>query len=119
MKPVLHFVMSETERATHPAHAALVGPCMAVSIAVFRDDGCVLIATRTKPPADGLWSLPGGRLELGETLASAALRELEEEVCVTASVIGFNRHVESIGRAADGTLTHHFVVASFVGKCFF
>ena len=70
---------------------------LAASIAVFRD-GKVLLATRTKPPADRLWSLPGGKVEAGETLEQAALRELDEEVGVTARIVGFNRHVEIFGR---------------------
>jgi ADP-ribose pyrophosphatase YjhB (NUDIX family) len=92
-----------------------VRPVLAASVAVFRD-GKVLLATRTKPPADQLWSLPGGKVEAGETLEQAALRELEEEVGVRARIIGFNRHVEIFGRDARGTVSHHFVVASFVGE---
>lgn len=90
-------------------------PVLAASVAVFRDDK-VLLATRTKPPADQLWSLPGGKVEPGETLEEAALRELEEEVGVKARILGFNRHVEIFGRDAKGGVTHHFVVASFVGE---
>ena len=90
-------------------------PVLAASIAVFRD-GKVLLATRTKPPADQLWSLPGGKVEAGETLEEAALRELDEEVGVTARILGFNRHVEIFGRDAEGAVTHHFVVASFIGE---
>jgi ADP-ribose pyrophosphatase YjhB (NUDIX family) len=88
-------------------------PVLAASVAVFRD-GKVLLATRTKPPADQLWSLPGGKVEAGETLEQAALRELEEEVGVVARILGFNRHVEIFGRDGTGGITHHFVVASFV-----
>jgi 8-oxo-dGTP pyrophosphatase MutT (NUDIX family) len=96
-------------------------PVLAASIAVFRDDGHVLIATRTKPPASGVWSLPGGKVEPGETLEAAALRELMEEVGVSARIVGFNRHVEIIQRepaetgSQSGRVSHHFVVASFVG----
>lgn len=93
---------------------AAARPVLAASVAAFRD-GKVLLATRTKPPADQLWSLPGGKVEAGETLEQAALRELEEEVGVKARLIGFNRHVEIFGRDAAGGITHHFVVASFVG----
>ncbi len=92
---------------------AAARPVLAASVAVFRD-GKVLLATRTKPPADRLWSLPGGKVEAGETLEQAALRELDEEVGVKARLIGFNRHVEIFGRDAQGLVTHHFVVASFV-----
>lgn len=101
----------------HDHLTAPVRPTIAVSIAVFREDGRVLLATRTKPPAEGCWSLPGGRLEPGETLFTGALRELQEEVGVQAEMVGFNRHVESIGfEGIDGALSHHFVVASFVGR---
>jgi ADP-ribose pyrophosphatase YjhB (NUDIX family) len=93
-----------------------IRPTLAVSLALFRGEGHVLIATRTKPPAAHVWSLPGGRVEPGETLEAAALREMEEEVGARGEIIGFNRHVEAIGRDMHGTLTHHFVVASFVGR---
>jgi ADP-ribose pyrophosphatase YjhB (NUDIX family) len=89
-------------------------PILAASIAVFRD-GKVLIATRTKPPGDGVWSLPGGLVETGETLEEGALRELMEEVGVEARIVAFNRHVQRIDRDDDGRIRHHFVVASFVG----
>lgn len=89
-------------------------PLLAASIAVFRD-GKALIATRTKNPGAGVWSLPGGLVEVGETLEEAALRELMEEVGVEARIVGFNRHVQRIDRDDEGRIRHHFVVASFVG----
>lgn len=94
---------------------AAARPVLAASVAVFRPDGRVLLATRTQPPADRLWSLPGGKVEAGETLEEAALRELKEEVGVSARILAFNRHVEIFGRDPAGAVTHHFVVASFVG----
>jgi len=106
---------SDSQRVVRfPGPARATRPVLAASIAVFRD-GKVLLATRTRPPADQLWSLPGGKVEAGESLEDAALRELEEEVGVTARIIGFNRHVEIVGREPDGAVTHHFVIASFVG----
>jgi mutator protein MutT len=99
-----------------PPVKAPIRPVLAASIAVFRPDGRVLIATRTKPPASDVWSLPGGKVEAGETLEEAALRELQEEVGVEARILGFNRHVEIIHREPDDRVSHHFVVASFVGE---
>ena len=87
-------------------------PILAVSAAVFRG-GRVLVVRRARAPMIGHFSLPGGVVETGETLAQAVARELEEEVGVSARIIGFNRHVEAIGREGDRIRTH-FVIASFV-----
>ena len=89
-------------------------PVLAVSIAVFRH-GRVLLATRTKPPFQGAYSLPGGRVETGETLQEAVLRELWEEVQVEARILAFNQHVETIVHDHEGRVQSHFVIASFAG----
>ncbi len=89
-------------------------PFLAASIAVFRD-GRVLLAQRAAAPYAGCYSLPGGLVEPGETIAEAALRELREEVGVEARIVGFNRHVEIIERDEAGAVRHHFVIASYVG----
>ena len=114
---------SITPAATAPAiEAEALGPrdypaapILSVSLAVFRA-GRVLLATRTRPPFVGQFSLPGGGVEAGETLIDAALRELREEVAVEARVIAFNRHVESIERDAAGAIRRHFVIASFAAE---
>ena len=90
-------------------------PFLAASIAVFRE-GRVLVASRTQPPLAALYSLPGGLVEPGETLAQAALRELREEVAVEAELLGFLRPVEIIERDADGRVRHHFVVFAHVAR---
>jgi ADP-ribose pyrophosphatase YjhB (NUDIX family) len=90
-------------------------PLLAVSVACFRD-GKVLLATRTRPPAKGALTLPGGLVEAGERLTEAALRELQEEVEVEAEIIGFNGHAERIERDAEGHIKHHYVIASFVAR---
>jgi 8-oxo-dGTP diphosphatase len=89
-------------------------PILAVSAAVFRG-GRVLIVRRARAPMIGHFSLPGGVVELGETLAAALARELDEEVGVSAEIIGFNRHVEAISREGERVRTH-FVIASFVAR---
>jgi 8-oxo-dGTP diphosphatase len=89
-------------------------PILAVSAAVFRH-GRVLIVRRARAPLIGHFSLPGGVVETGETLAQAVARELEEEVGVSARIVAFNRHVEAIGREGDRVRTH-FVIASFVAR---
>lgn len=88
-------------------------PQLAASAAVFRD-GKVLIARRGKPPH--LWSLPGGRVEMGETLEQAAAREVLEETGVTCEIIGFAGHREMVLRDGAGILTAHFVIAAFAAR---
>jgi ADP-ribose pyrophosphatase YjhB (NUDIX family) len=90
-------------------------PILAASVAVFRGEEA-LIARRVGAAAAGAWSLPGGVVELGETLAEAALRELREEVAVEAEIVAFNRHVEVVDRDENGRLRAHFVVASFLAR---
>ena len=89
-------------------------PILAVSVAVFRN-GQVLVGRRAREPMIGRFSLPGGVVELGETLAEAVARELYEEVGVEADILAFNRHVEPILRDGD-RIRAHFVIASFVAR---
>ena len=89
-------------------------PILAVSAAVFRQ-GRVLIVRRARAPLIGHFSLPGGGVEVGETLAAALARELMEEVGVEAEIIAFNRHVEAIIPEGE-RIRAHFVIASFVAR---
>jgi 8-oxo-dGTP diphosphatase len=89
-------------------------PILAVSAALFRQ-GRVLIVRRARAPLLGHFSLPGGVVEVGETLTAAVARELVEEVSVEAEIIAFNRHVEAIVHEGNRIGTH-FVVASLVGR---
>ena len=89
-------------------------PIVAASVAVFRD-GRVLIARRARAPLAGLYALPGGVVEVGETLHAAALRELAEEVGLAAEILAFVDHVEPIH--FDGArVREHYVIAAFVAR---
>ena len=90
-------------------------PLLAASVAVLRD-GRVLVAARGRGLMAGRYSLPGGLVEPGETLAQAALRELREEVGVEAEIIGFLDHVEVIRRDDDGRIRHHFLIAEHAAR---
>jgi len=96
--------MSEGESRTFPAR-----PFVGASIAVIRE-GRVLLASRANEPMRGVWTLPGGLVEAGETLAEAALRELTEEVGITAEVVGVLSPTEIIVRDEAGRARHHYVV---------
>jgi 8-oxo-dGTP diphosphatase len=90
-------------------------PLLAASVAVLRDHH-VLVAVRGRGLMAGRYSLPGGLVEPGETLAEAALRELREEVGVEAEIIAFLDHVEVIERDDDGRIRHHFVIAAHAAR---
>ncbi|WP_230530697.1 NUDIX hydrolase [Microvirga roseola] len=90
-------------------------PVLAASVAVFRE-GRILLAARGKPPSEDLYSLPGGMVEIGETLGEAALRELREEVGVEAELVGLIAPVEFIERDADGHIKHHVVIAAHAAR---
>jgi ADP-ribose pyrophosphatase YjhB (NUDIX family) len=92
---------------TPPAH-----PQAGVSICVVRD-GCALLAQRSREPLRGLWSLPGGRIEWGETLHEAALRELAEETSVEAEIRMLLDTVDVIHRDASGRVLYHYVLTTF------
>lgn len=64
-------------------------PCSGVVCLRETSDGPeILLIRRGKPPREGEWSLPGGRIEWGERAADAALRELEEETGVRGEILG-------------------------------
>jgi 8-oxo-dGTP diphosphatase len=82
------------------------GPLVGVGAVVVRD-GALLMVRRAKDPARGLWSVPGGRLEHGETLAQAAAREVLEETGVEVLVGGLLGVFEVPGET-------HYVILDFL-----
>ncbi len=90
-------------------------PFLAASVALLREDK-VLLASRGQPPFKMVYSLPGGMVETGETLAEAALRELNEEVGLSAQLIGPLSPVEIIVRDAEGRIARHMAVIPFAAN---
>jgi ADP-ribose pyrophosphatase len=80
-------------------------PQVAVGAIVIKD-GRVLLVKRSQPPSKGLWAIPGGRVELGETLKEAAEREIIEETGLTI-------------RAGDPVYTFDVIERDDAGDCGF
>jgi 8-oxo-dGTP diphosphatase len=90
-------------------------PFLAVSAAIVRA-GQVLVVRRARAPADGLFSLPGGVVEIGETLTQAVIREVREETSLAIEPVGLAGFREAIARDADGLVERHFVILPFAAR---
>ncbi len=84
-------------------------PVIAVGAIVRRDDE-ILLVLRGTPPNENQWAIPGGRLQLGETLQQGAEREILEEtgIHIKAGDVVFN--FEHIERNTEGVVLFHYVV---------
>lgn len=89
-------------------------PLVGVAAVVVRDDGHVLLVRRDREPGKGRWGLPGGLVELGETLTQALRRELREECGIEiepGQVLGI---IEPRVRDEQGRLRFHYVIVDFL-----
>src|ERR1700729_845784 len=105
-------------------------PYLAVSAAIFRD-GRVLIVRRARPPAHGLYTLPGGGVELGETLEQAAVRGGPRETARAGTAggrggraetapdvgpVGLGGFRQAIAHDGAGRVERHFVILPFAAR---
>jgi len=90
-------------------------PFVAVSAAIVRA-GQVLLVRRARAPANGLFSLPGGVVEIGETLVEALVREVREETSLAIEPVGLAGYREAITRDRDGRVERHFVILPFAAR---
>jgi 8-oxo-dGTP diphosphatase len=90
-------------------------PFLGVSAAIVRD-GKFLVVRRARPPADGLFSLPGGVVELGERLTEAVVREVAEETRMSIEPLALVGYRETIVRDGDDRVERHFVILCFAAR---
>ena len=84
-------------------------PVTAVLAVVLRADQ-VLLVRRRNPPDAGLWGFPGGKIDFGEAIGQAAVRELLEETGVRAEATRVLTALDAYHRDECGTLLQHFVM---------
>ena len=80
---------------------------------IIQKDGKVLLVKRGKEPNKGKWTVPGGVVELGETLHEALQREVREECSIDIEVESVVDTFDAINRDADGRVHYHFVIIDF------
>lgn len=91
-------------------------PVPTVGVVCLRGDQ-VLLIKRGTPPRQNQWSVPGGRLEWGETTAVAALRELKEETGVDAQLLGLIDVIDGVFPARPGgEITRHYVLIDYAAR---
>ena len=90
-------------------------PYLAASAAIVRD-GKILVVRRARPPAHGLFTLPGGVVEVGETLAQAVVREVSEETGMTIEPVALAGFRETIVHDAQTRVERHFVILCFATR---
>jgi ADP-ribose pyrophosphatase YjhB (NUDIX family) len=89
-------------------------PRLGVGVLVFRDDRFLLVE-RGQEPNRGVWTLPGGKVEWGESVLEAAKRELWEECRLKAESYIFLDYFEFLDREAY-SLRFHYVVLDFMAE---
>jgi 8-oxo-dGTP diphosphatase len=87
-------------------------PQLAVSAAIFRD-GKILLVRRARSPAKGFYSLPGGRVEFGETLHAALHREVAEETRLKIEIVDLAGWREVVPGTSGGG---HYLIMSFAAR---
>lgn len=112
--PAVHPKVSPVTEA-HDPRAYPDRPFVAVSAAILRD-GKLLLVRRARGPANRVFTLPGGVVEAGETLAEAVCREVMEETALTISPVALAGHREVIIRDDAQRVLRHFLVLAFAAR---
>jgi 8-oxo-dGTP diphosphatase len=108
MRTALWIVHMPADDRRYPKH-----PLVGVGAILLRRDR-ILMAQRGKEPLKGWWSLPGGALETGESLAEAVCREVREETGLEIRPLGVLEIFERIMRDAGGRPEYHYVLIDYV-----
>ena len=107
--------MCPTDENDTAAHGYPALPQVAVGAVVFHENR-VLLVRRGKAPAIGQWAIPGGRVELGESLARAAEREIEEETGLLVAAGDPIYVFDIIDRDASGRIRFHYVIVDLMAR---
>jgi ADP-ribose pyrophosphatase YjhB (NUDIX family) len=76
--------------------------------------GSILLSVRGKPPSEGKWGLPGGAVEVGETLDEALVREVAEETGVAVRPLKLVAVLDSVARDDAGRVKYHYILFEYL-----
>jgi 8-oxo-dGTP diphosphatase len=94
----------------YPSH-----PIPGVAALIIKDNQ-VLLTIRGKEPRKGLWGIPGGVVEVGETLVEAVKREVHEETGLIVEPMDLITVFDSINRDDDGRVRYHYILFEYLCK---
>jgi 8-oxo-dGTP diphosphatase len=100
------------ETARPPGSTPIVG----VGAVIWNEKGELVLIRRGQEPRRGEWSIPGGRLEWGEALRDALLREVHEETGLTVEIEGLIEVVDAVNRGEAGEVMRHYVLIDFSAR---
>jgi 8-oxo-dGTP diphosphatase len=96
------------------AMQALKAPVVGVGAVIWNDRGEIVLIRRGQEPRLGEWSIPGGRLEWGESVREAIIREVREETGLEIEIAGLIDVVDSVTRNEAGEIVRHYVLIDFL-----
>ena len=91
-------------------------PIIGVGAVILNQAGEVVLIRRGKEPRRGEWSIPGGRLEWGESVHDALRREVHEETGLKVEIEGLIDVVDAVSRNAAGEAIRHYVLIDFLTR---
>jgi 8-oxo-dGTP diphosphatase len=87
-------------------------PVVGVGAIILRE-GKILLEQRGNEPARGQWTIPGGVVEVGESLEAAVLRETFEETGLRGEIVGLIDVVDQVHRDKEGKIEYHYVIIDY------
>jgi ADP-ribose pyrophosphatase YjhB (NUDIX family) len=110
-------------RDFHPASShnrrmsdSLSRPIVGVGAVIWNAADDIVLIRRGQPPRMGEWSIPGGKLEWGESIREALAREVREETGLTVEIVGLIDVVDSVTRNEADVVLRHYVLIDFTAR---
>jgi ADP-ribose pyrophosphatase len=92
-----------------------IGPIVGVGV-LIKDSNRYILVKRAAEPDAGLWTIPGGLVELGERIEEAAVREAYEETGLEVEIVDLLGVVDKIIHDGDSRIKFHFVIVDYLAE---